>query len=141
MIDWTTNKQRRVSYLSYGAEILAGADADDRGHHLRTSLRALAPDENIKYTMNVDSRGLYDASTTIHNGKEYRLRQTVVRLLNRFLSKELDVLRWIPGQINIADALTKRNPATQKLLNKVPSDAILDIPLDKSFELDSETWT
>lgn len=30
-IDWTSSKQRRVSYSAYGAEVLACADADDRG--------------------------------------------------------------------------------------------------------------
>ena len=38
-IDWHSARQRRVSYSSFGAEILACADADDRGFNLRQGLR------------------------------------------------------------------------------------------------------
>jgi len=140
MIDWTSSKQRRVSHSSYGAEILACADADDRGFHLKKCLQSFAPTTPLKHVLHVDSRALYDTITTLHEGKEYRLRQTVERIRNSFESKELDVLRWIPGNINIADALTKRNIAMHRLLNKVAVDGSLCIDVDNGYELDSETW-
>lgn len=31
LVDWSSNKQRRISHSSYGAEILACTDGDDRG--------------------------------------------------------------------------------------------------------------
>lgn len=37
-IDWVSNKQPRVSYSAYGADILACADGDDRGYHIKEGL-------------------------------------------------------------------------------------------------------
>jgi len=140
VIDWSSHKQRRVSHSSYGAEILACADSDDRGYHLRSSLRSFDTQCGIKHCLHVDSRGLYDTVTTLHEGKEYRLRQTVERIRNSFESKDLDVLRWIHGNINIADALTKRDLRMHRLLNRVMTTSILCIDLASGHELDSETW-
>lgn len=63
-----------------------------------------------------------------------------MRIRNSFESRELDTLRWIPGRINIADALTKRNPTMHRLLNQIAVRGVLDLPLEQAFELDSETW-
>jgi len=43
LIDWTSAKQRRVSYSSYGAEILACTDADDRGYRIKQALKSISP--------------------------------------------------------------------------------------------------
>ena len=140
IIDWSSHKQRRVSHSSYGAEILACADADDRGFHLRDSILSLFPASNARHVLHVDSRGLYETITTLHDGKEYRLRQTVERIRNSFDSGELDVLRWIPGKINIADALTKRNIVLYRMLNKIATTGKLSIDVHHGYELHSRTW-
>lgn len=44
MVDWTSHKQKRVSYSSYGAEILACATADDRGYYLKEALTPYSQD-------------------------------------------------------------------------------------------------
>lgn len=38
-IDWKSSKKRRVSHSSYGAEILACADADERGFYVKQALK------------------------------------------------------------------------------------------------------
>lgn len=118
-IDWTSHKQDRVVHSSYGAEIIACASADDRTYLLRSSFRSIFPRTDTRNELLTDSRGLFDTITTLHDGKEYRLRQTVERLRNSFESQELDTLRWIPGTSNIADALTKRSMNLYKLLNRM----------------------
>ena len=140
VIDWASKKQRRVSYSSYGAEILACSDADDRGYYLRNAIRILTMNQSIKHELCVDSRGLYDTITTLHDGKEYRLRQTVERLRNSFESGDLNILRWIPGTMNIADALTKRNIQLYKMLNNVCASGKLNIEIDQGYSLASKTW-
>jgi len=114
-IDWCSNKQRRVSYSPYGAEVLACADADDRGHYMKTCLM-------------------------LHEGKDFRLRPTVQRIRNSFDSQELDFMRWVAGTINPADALTKRNPGTTKLLNEMVSQGIVCMDLRSGFVHNSKTW-
>lgn len=68
IIDWTSSKQRRVSHSSYGAEILACSDADDRGFYIKEALKSITR-VNTKHVLHVDSRGLFDTISTLHDGK------------------------------------------------------------------------
>lgn len=140
MIDWASIRQKRVSYSSYGAEILACTEAYDRGFNIKCALKSISPLDDFPQILNVDSKALFDTITTLHEGKEYRLRQTVQRIRDSFESKELNMLRWIQGNVNIADALTKRNPALHKLLNRVAATRNLELPEHLPFYLDSKTW-
>jgi len=83
---------------------------------------------------------LYDTITTLHEGRDYRLRQTVQRIRDSFESEDLNALRWIQGKVNLADALTKRNPQTHRMLNRVARNGLLDLPPHMSLQLNSGTW-
>jgi len=61
----------------------------------------------------------------------------VQRIRDSFESRDLDVLRWIKGTANIADALTKRNPVLYRLLNDVFIDGKLYVDLDQGVRLSS----
>ena len=139
-IEWSSSKQHRVTYSSFGAEIIACAAADDRAYYLRQGVRALLDDSSIKSHINIDSRGLFDTLTTLHDGRDYRLRQTVQRIRDSFDGNDIDVLRWIRGSDNVADALTKRNIVLYRLLNDICVDGTLHIALDQGYELDSHEW-
>lgn len=56
IIDWSSTKQRRVRYSSYGAKILACSEADDRGLYLQQSLSELKG-RNVKQILHVNSWG------------------------------------------------------------------------------------
>ena len=139
-LDWTSSRQKRVSHSSYGAEILACAAADDRGFFIKECLRSFAPATVCRHLLNTDSRSLYDTITTLHDGKEYRLRQTVERLRNSFESGELDMIRWIPGTTNVADALTKRCISMYRKLNRMCVHGRMDLDLSTCYTLDNKTW-
>ena len=141
--DWNSGKQRRVCNSSYGAEILAAADADDRLHDSRQSIRSLYAQTSmapIRSALYVDSRGLYDTVSTLHDSKEYRLRQTVQRIRDSFESKDLDALVWIPGTENVADALTKRSTELQQKLSRMTSTGVLP-QFPEQCRLDSMNWS
>ena len=140
VLDWSSQKQRRASNSTYGAEILACVDADDRGFHLKQAFHSLFPMKPLRHILNVDSRCLYDTVTTLHEGKEYRLRQTIQRIRNSFESTELDILRWIPGPANISDALTKRKLQLYATLNKICTTGRLLVNFGYIFSLERRTW-
>lgn len=58
MLDWVSTKQRRISHSSYGAEILACAEGDDRGYYLREGMRSLFPKTSMRNEIAIDSMGL-----------------------------------------------------------------------------------
>ena len=93
VIDWGSSKQRRVTHSSCGAEILACRDADDRGLNLKMAVRSIFSSHDFPHVLIVDMKGLFDTITTLHDGREYRLRQTVQRIRDSFESQEIDVMR------------------------------------------------
>lgn len=119
VIVWVSTKQKRITHSSYGAEILACAEADDRGYYLKAGMQSLFPNTAMRNEIAVDSMGLFDTISTLHEDRKYRLRQTVRRIRDSFESCELDILRWVPGSNNIADALTKRSYKLWKDLNVI----------------------
>lgn len=137
---WSSHKQRRVSYSSFGAEILAAAAADDRGYEVKRSIFSIFPESPLRHEIMVDSKALFETITTLHQGDDYRLRGTVARMRDLFESQELNSLRWIPGIMNVADALTKRNLKTSALLNQLLADGRWCVDISDSAYLDSETW-
>lgn len=140
LIEWSSQKQRRISHSSYGAEILACADGDDRGFHVKSCVSELHRDKAVEHTLHVDSRGLFDTITTLHNGREYRLRQTVQRIRDGFESGETDAIRWVQSRANIADALTKWAPEANKTLSTIISSGRLVLPQHESKEHRADEW-
>lgn len=139
-IDWSSTKQKQVCYSSYGAEVLAFADAEDKGFHLKESYSSLLSKLTISHKLHFDSRALYDTITTLHEGKDYRIRQTVDRICDSFDSRELDTQKWIPGALNIADGLTKRNAALLRIINTTCATGELSIDMNAGYEVNSRTW-
>lgn len=46
-----------------------------------------------RHYLTVDSKGLFDTIKTLHQCRDYNLKQTVQRIRDSFDSEELDVLR------------------------------------------------
>ena len=139
-VEWTNHKQRRVSHSSFDAEILAAAQGDDCGFAIKQAMATITRMET-RSTLLVDSESIFDTLTTLHEGNEYRLRQTVQQLRDSFESKEFDRIRWIQGKVNLADALTKMKNDTQELLKTTLSSGKLNLPPHNAPELDSRYWT
>lgn len=126
VLDWVSGKQRRVSFSSIGAEILAAATSTDRGALMAERIGVLnGRNKKLPFVLSVDSNGIYTTITTLHEGADYRLRPTVSRLRDSFENGEIEVMQCVRGVGNLADALTKRNLDMFKKLNKVMTDGII----------------
>lgn len=139
-ISWTSSKQKRISHSSFGAEIIVAADMDERGFDLRETIREIFPHSHIKHELILDSKALFDTITTLHESREYRLRRTVSRIRHSFESRELDVVRWLPGRENVADALTKRNKVLWIKLNRLLSTGIWETDMQPGKSHDGSVW-
>ena len=145
-IDWHSSKQSRISFSSIGSEILAAAESTDRSILLSDCIsRVLSLSSPLPLVITVDSFGLYSTITTLHEGRDYRLRPTVARLRDSFESKEISVFQWIPGNVNIADALTKINPDAFVRLTAVLSSGNIPSEMFKSCKrsigtMESSMW-
>lgn len=134
-------KRKRISYSSYGAEILGCTGAHGRGFNFKMAMPSVSHGTaHIPNVLNIDSKGLYDTITTLDEGKEYRLRQTVQRIRDSFEPEDLDILRCVQGIAKVANAINKRNPIVHRMLNKIASTGRLILPSHQSFKLNSSDW-
>lgn len=97
IVDWGRWKERRLAHYSYSADILAYWHADDRGYRLKEAHKSISPTEEKKHIPHVDSSKLFDTITTLHDGKEYRLRKTVQRIRDSFEGGDIDMPRLFPS--------------------------------------------
>lgn len=63
----------------------------------------------------------------------------VSRLPDSYESRELDSVRWLPGNNDYADALTKRNVEFSKHFNEMLSSGTLSVDTTKPCTLDANT--
>lgn len=126
IVDWLSCKQSRVSFSSISAEILAAAHSTDRTSLMADRLQHVVnPQKDIPLVPIVDSNGIYTTLSTLHEGSDYRLRPTVARLRDSFETGENASIQWVPGVVNLADALMKQNIVMFRKLNQVMSSGRL----------------
>ena len=126
---WSSRKQTRVCRSATAAEILAIHEGEELGSLLCAALHRVCG-RRIPHELNIDSRSLYEAMSTQHELKDFRLRQATQSLRSSFETGEIAVLRWIAGRCNPADALTKRSPSTGELLSTMCSSGRLVLDLE-----------
>lgn len=78
----------------------------------------------MKHKLRVDFNALWGAATTLLKRPEYTLGKTIRHIRNSFASKELNVIRWIPGKENLADSLSKLNHVISIQLNKMCASSV-----------------
>lgn len=74
-------------------DILAYTEADDRGYNLKMGMASIFAGKQFTPELNVDPKGLFDTVKTVHEGRDYRLLQTVQRIRDSFESQEINFIR------------------------------------------------
>ena len=125
-LGWLSHKQLRVARSSSAAEILAVVEAEKFGGAICLALEMIC-NRKVPHEVNVDSKALFDTITTQHETNDFRLRQAVSTLRERYEVGDISTLRWTAGKANPADALTKRGATTSILLNTMCSMGKLSV--------------
>lgn len=127
-LDWLSVKQSCVAFSSIGPELLAPATSTDRGALMAESLQQVYGSPcPLPFVLNVDSHWLYSTVKALHDGTDNHLRPTVASMRESFEEGEIATMQWIPGKLNLADALTKRNLEMYGKLNQVMVNGKLDL--------------
>ena len=96
-------------------EVSAVADGADLGHLVASMTKEMfCLKEMSKIQMRTDSKSLKDHLETDRVIKDPRLRIDTARLRQMTERKELELV-WVPGAEQLADCLTKKASATDKL--------------------------
>ena len=119
VLNWRSNKIKRVVSSSTAAEALAANAVLDEMVYIKFVLRELLGDvvDNIPLHLVTDSKNLHDAvlsSTLVENP---RLRTDIAKVKESLKEKELQDFSLVKGKEMIADVLTKKGAPGTLLMN------------------------
>ena len=115
LIHWSSTKCKRVTRSVLASEIYGMTGGVDMAIAISTTIKKimdqleLAP---IPIVVCTDSYSLYDLLVKLGTTKEKRLMIDIMALRQSYERRELQEVRWINGNDNPADALTKSSPNT-----------------------------
>lgn len=95
--------QSQVSYSSFGPEILAAGDAEDKEFDITMFSDSIFTPSKMRHDVYVDARWLFDSTTTIYKPRDYLLQKTVARMCHSFEAGYPTGVSWVDGKDNLAD--------------------------------------
>jgi hypothetical protein len=127
VIHWSSVKCKRVTRSVLASELYAMALGFDVGAAIKATLQGIFQCE-IPLVLCTDSRSLYDCLVKLGTTHEKRLMIDLMHLRQSYERREIAEVKWIDGNSNPADAMTKQKPcnALKKLIdtNEINIDAI-----------------
>jgi hypothetical protein len=127
VIHWSSVKCKRVTRSVLASELYAMAFGFDVGAAIKATLQGIFQRE-IPLVLCTDSRSLYDCLVKLGTTHEKRLMIDLMHLRQSYERREIAEVKWIDGNSNPADAMTKQKPcnALKKLIdtNEINIDAI-----------------
>ena len=113
-ISWRANKIRRVVSSTLAAEALALQEGIDESIYLQRMLSEMSL--AVPIHVYVDNRGLVDALHSTKLVQDRRLR-IVIGALKQTMEREINAVKWCPGEHQLADCLTKKGAKGSQLLH------------------------
>jgi hypothetical protein len=112
LIHWSSTKSKRITRSVLASEIYAMVHGVDMGIAIATTLSMITTRLDIPQTPLIvctDSFSLYECLVKLGTTKEKRLMIDIMSLRQSYERRELFEVRWIHGNDNPADAMTKSN--------------------------------
>ena len=118
-ICWNSKKLTRVTKSPLASETLALNEGADSGFFIASMLQEIFRMNSRPVVKCItDNASLTETLKTSTIVADKRLRVDVARLREMVQEEEITV-EWIPGQLQIADSLTKRGASTKQLIKVV----------------------
>lgn len=132
-----------LSWISYNsklpvksvpaAEILAATEGIDERKMLSQAYSELMG-LNIKMRLCVDSKDLFTSLSTQRNSVDRSIRGDVSCIRFEFQTGTVDTISWVPGNVTLADPLTKKDSQLTDLLQLSLFSGRLSVDLEKVSE-------
>ena len=122
LIHWSSTKSKRVTRSVLASEIYGMVAGTDMAYAINTTIKMVTDQFNfpaIPTIVCTDSYSLYECLVKLGTTKEKRLMIDIMAIRQSYERRELQEIRWINGQDNPADAMTKSAPnkALERFLN------------------------
>jgi hypothetical protein len=115
IIHWSSTKSKRVTRSVLASEIYAMTAGVDMALTIASTIKQITAQLNfpdIPTVVCTDSYSLYECVVKLGTTKEKRLMIDILGLRQSYERRELLEVRWISGDTNPADALTKQGSNT-----------------------------
>ncbi|KHJ34392.1 hypothetical protein EV44_g3601 [Erysiphe necator] len=138
ILHWSSIKCRRVKRSVLAAELYGVVYGFDVGSVIKASLKKML-EQHIPLTLCTDSKPLFEFLVKLGSTQEKRLMVDLMSLRQSYERRELTHIRWIRGDSNPADAMTKSkcSNALKRMIDKnnitVDSYEWVERNLDNSF--------
>jgi len=129
IIHWSSTKCKRVTRSVLASELYGMAHGFDMGASVKSTIdRAL--EMELPLVVCTDSKSLYECLVKLGTTREKRLMIDVMCLRQAYERREIAEVKWIKGESNPADSITKSKPtnALKRLINT------------NTIQLDVEEW-
>jgi hypothetical protein len=113
LIHWSSTKSKRVTRSVLASEIYGMVGGVDMSFAIGSTLTMIMKQlglPTIPIIVCTDSYSLYECLVKLGTTKEKRLMIDIMAIRESYENRELFEIRWINGQDNPADAMTKSNP-------------------------------
>ena len=109
ILHWSSTKCKRITRSVLASELYAMVAGFDSGSAIHSTINSILQSE-IPLTVCTDSYSLYDCVTKLGTTAEKRLMIDIMGLRQSYERREITEVRWIDGNCNPADAMTKEKP-------------------------------
>lgn len=111
IIHWTSIKCKRVTRSVLASELYATVHGFDFGAVLKSTIESIVKlDKPLPLVICTDSKSLYDCLVKLGTTMEKRLMIDVLCLRQSYERRLITEIKWIDGNSNPADAMTKGKP-------------------------------
>ena len=113
LVHWSSTKSKRITRSVLASEIYGMVGGVDMAIAVKTTLDMITKQlgmNEIPIVVCTDSYSLYECLVKLGTTKEKRLMIDIMALRQSYERRELAEVRWINGEDNPADAMTKTSP-------------------------------
>jgi hypothetical protein len=106
ILHWSSTKCKRVTRSVLASELYAMSNAFDISSAIKSTIEKILR-ISLPLTICTDSKSLYDCLVKLGTTQEKRLMIDLMCLRQSYERREIAEVKWIDGNINPADAMTK----------------------------------
>jgi len=110
IIHWSSIKCKRVTRSVLASELYGLAHGFDIGSAIRTTIQNILQLKQLPLVLCTDSKSLYECLVKLGTIQEKRLMIDLMCLRQAYERREITEIKWINGESNPADAMTKSKP-------------------------------
>jgi hypothetical protein len=118
ILHWSSTKCRRVTRSVLASELYAMSNSVDMAASIKATIELIL-NLTLPLTTCTDSKSLYDCLVKLGTTQEKRLMVDLMCLRQSYERREIAEIKWIDGDSNPADAMTKSKacPALRELID------------------------